>query len=274
MSINSLDAGDVNNDGFVDLVVTNNNQIVSIDKIHLYTFSGEIPDSSQPAWTSASYNHLSGIILYDVNRDNKLDLIYGGWWEPIYIQPGNGNDFDNMVYTSTTKPVTEAFQVINLGREEMETKTDTIIITRDNIAMVYLSKQIVENLIQVNKNGLPVEYENYCAVPNKNWISFTDRLFFGDIIIIEFEYSDYGDLIVSNWENNNGDYIFYNNYSSGVSVNHITFDKSFSLYPNPAKDQLRILFKEDYCVITPPPSIYNSLFTVTISTTFFSSLLT
>ena len=105
MSVNSLDVGDVNNDGYIDLVFTNNNQVVNIDQIHLYTFSGEIPDSGLPAWTSESFRYASGIILYDLNRDENLDLIHGGWWESIYIQPGNGFDFDDIAYTSAIKPV-------------------------------------------------------------------------------------------------------------------------------------------------------------------------
>jgi hypothetical protein len=243
--INSLDFGFVGLDKTPGVVMTGNNQLGGDGRVRLYDFEEGVPPSSNASWTSPPFGYGSGVILSDVDVDGILDLIYGGWWLPLKIILGSETGFEaTPVYTSSTSSVVEAIQIADLDRDAIEVTSETFNITESEMSVIYLEKQLVENILSIQFNGEPLSHSFYTYVPNKNWISFKDNLKTGDEVIVEYEYSNDGDMVITNWDSGKGNYIFYN--SPQTSVSPVTNSHNNDLYlhvaPNPSNGLISVSF--------------------------------
>lgn len=234
--INSLDIGVTGNNVFPSLVMTGNDQLGGDGKVRLYTFETGVPLSSPASWTSNPFGYGSGILLAEINGDSYTDLIYGGWWLPVNIALGDAAGFEmNPSYTSSTTSVVEAILMSDLDRDDILIATETITIDTDGISAIYLEEQIVEQLLSVQINGLPVSQSFYCWVPGKSWVSFKDGLRSTDVVVAKYEYSDDNDMVITNWDGSKGNYIFYNDPTiPGTKEIAVSPGISLKVRPNPS----------------------------------------
>lgn len=232
---NSLDIGFFGENNFPGFVTTGNNQLGGDGKVRFYDFPSGVPANSAASWISPSVGYGSGVILADVTSDGNLDLIYGGWWLPMRIIRGTGTSFENAVaYTSSTNSVVEAIQLADLGRESVYTTEEKISGRPDQSNAIRLQHQLVENILDIYKNGELLPATHYCYVPNKNWISFTQKLIPKDEITVVYEISHDPDIVITNWDSQKGNYIFYNtNIPTGIPQ-PVASEFSVEIYPNPA----------------------------------------
>ena len=240
---NSIDIGFFGEEKIPGFVTTGNNQLGGDGKVRFYDFSTGVPANSAASWLSPAFGYGSGVMLADVTRDGNPDLIYGGWWLPIKIIPGTGYSFEaEPVYTSSTASVVETIQLADLGREAVVTMYDTITGLSSPSKTIRLRPQLVENILAVYKNGIELSHQQYCFVPNKNWISLSDPANDWDVFIVKYETSADPDMVITNWDSSKGNYIFYNtNISTFVFENNPPIENTFSLNPNPAKDFVNIV---------------------------------
>ena len=238
---NSIDIGFFGEEAVPGFVATGNDQLGGDGKIRFYDFPEGIPANSTASWTSPPIDYGSGVFLADVTRDGNLDLIYGGWWQPMEIIPGTGSSFENNpAYTSSTSSVVEAIQLADLGREAVVPMLDTITGIPEGSHAIRIDAQIVENIIGVYLNDLLLNYNTVCFVPNKNWISFSFPVSPQDEIIVEYEASADPDIVITNWDGSKGNYIFYNtNISTGIAAS-LQHQPEMSVSPNPAQDFISI----------------------------------
>ncbi len=238
--VNSLDIGAIDNNGFPDVIFSNNNQIGGDGKMKAYLFDNEtLPSSSAAAWESPLWNYQSGVYLYDLNQDNQLDLITGGWWEPIKIVYGTAAGFnDTTVYISGNESVVEAILFSDLGKERTIQISDTIVVNQDSASIFYTSKKPIEHLQTVYHNSTLMAFQEYCFVPGKNWISTNINIPKNDTIILHYTYSPYADMVVSNWDVEN--FIFYNQMDDTVGINQPEIVQAIDIYPNPADNYVTI----------------------------------
>ncbi len=242
--INSVDFGFVGTSKLSGIVMTGNSQLGGDGKVRLYDFSDVIPPTSSASWTSNFFGYGSGILLSDVNVDGILDLIYGGWWLPVKIALGQTFGFElDPSYTSNTNSVVEAIQIADLDRDGIETNSETITIAEEK-SVVYLEKQLTENILSVQINGEDISTAFFCYVPNKNWVSFKDNLKPGDEVTIDYEFSHDGDMVITNWDSGKGNYIFYNDPQTNVLPDQHQTKAQFilNIYPNPVGDKLTITY--------------------------------
>ena len=195
------------------------------------------------SWLSNSVGYGSGVLMADVTRDDTLDLIYGGWWKPMEILIGNGDNFNTTpVYTSSMSSVVETIQMADLGKENLVWTTDDFIL-QGGRSFIYLDNQIVDQILEVYRNGVLMNPEDYTYVPNKNWISFGDDFVAGDLISVNYYYCYDGDIVISNWDSGKGNFIYYNtNQPTGMGEE----DWSLSIvevYPNPFRNMLAVRYQ-------------------------------
>ena len=114
----------------------------------------------------------------------------------------------NPSYTSTTGSVVETIQMADLDRDGIDTQTDSFFPMEGIGSVIYLRKQLVENILSVKINGVLLHDSLFCFVPNKNWISFRNDIQAGDQLQVEYEFSDDTDIVISNWDAGVGNYIF------------------------------------------------------------------
>jgi hypothetical protein len=243
---NSVDIGYFGEDGFPGFVTTGNNQLGGDGKVRFYDFPDGVPANTSASWISPPVGYGSGVFLADVTRDGNLDLIYGGWWLPMRIIRGTGTSFQNTVaFTSGTSSVVEAIQLADLDREAVYTTMETITGRPDQSNAIRLQRQIVENILDITKNGAALQPEEYCFVPNKNWITFTEKLIPTDEITVVYEVSDDPDIVITNWDSQKGNYIFYNtNIPTGAQFTEAV-SGSINIHPNPAGDYVSIILEDN-----------------------------
>jgi hypothetical protein len=240
--INSVDFGFIGEFKHPGFVMTGNSQLGGDGKVRLYTFPNAVPATSSANWTSNPFGYGSGILLSDVDLDGLPDLIYGGWWLPVNIHLAQNSVFDiNPEYTSATNSVVEAIQIADLDRDEIISATQTFNISGNDISILFLEKQMVENILSVQINGYEINPAFYCFVPNKNWISIKDNLRNGDVVSIEYEYSNDGDMVITNWDGSKGNYIFYYDAATKIATSWDDNNRiDISISPNPAHNDFAV----------------------------------
>ncbi len=234
MQANSLFVGDVNNDGYVDLAISDNNQLGGTGRFKLYkNLAGTI--ETTPFWTSAFSGYGSGITLADIDNDGDLDLITGGWWNPLRIYTNAGGAFTpNPQYTSSTNSVVEAIVCGDMDNDRLDTLTYQTVVTGGK-RVLYLPRIHVQRLLNVLVNGIPDSLGRYCYDLENGWISFGPHLQNGSTVTIMYVASRDLDLGISNWDSNKGNYVFKSDYSLDV-INAPDISSGPLLienYPNP-----------------------------------------
>lgn len=235
---NTLDIG-YSNDSKPYVVLTNNNQMGGNGINMMYSFDVPIPVNSSAVWQSEQFKYSSGMTLADVNKDDTLDLIFGGWWGPMRIALGNRNGFNlSSDYTSNTKSVVEEIVTADLANDNLLIEIDTIEIQNNYAKCIYLSKQKIQSISSITLNGVLVQSNDYAWILGRNWISFADSLKQNDILIVEYMHTLSPDIVITNWDTSKGNYIFYNNSSSSIAENKDMI--AFNIYPNPTSSQITI----------------------------------
>jgi len=93
-----------------------------------------------------------------------------------------------------------------------------------------------------------ISFNNFAYVPGKNWVSLAQTLSNGDTVDIRYNYCLNGDIVITNWDGDEGNYIFYNtNTPTGIgsNANHSSLSSVIDLYPNPAKDHIIVKLKTE-----------------------------
>ncbi len=242
--MNSLDIGRIGQQEGMGIVFSGNNQLGGDGKIKLYTFTDEVPPESSAVWSSTQAGYWSGILLHDVDLDEINDLIYGGWWLPINIHPGNEENFTPVPsFTTQTSSVVEAIQIADLNKDGMEEQLEKFGIYEQSHSVFYLSHPI-ESVLNVNISDAAIGPEYYCYVPGKSWVSVNSEYIVpGDTVFIRYQYSRKGDMVVTNWDSSKGNYIFYNDTIITFAPDEIQTNFDFSLFPNPASGYVTVTLK-------------------------------
>jgi hypothetical protein len=221
--------------------------------VRRYDFGESVPATSSANWYSNSFGYGSGIVAFDIDLSGTQDLIYGGWWLPVKVALGLGidNGYElNTSYTSATSSVVETIQLADLDKVDIVELMFSFTIAGEfigkNIAMTGLDCHM-EGIKSISVNGQPLGPQSYKTVPGKPWIIFSNRFVEGDYISVEYYQSIRPDMVVTNWDSNKGDYIFYNTESSVGIKGHEGLEAGrqgvVKIHPVPARDLVRVSYQ-------------------------------
>jgi len=240
---NSLSVNDINSDGYLDLAVSDNNQLGGSGKMKVYiNNSGTL--SSTPSWTSRNSGYMSGICLADLTNDNYPELLCGGWWMKCWIyQNNNGILPVDSQWASNTSSVVEAIFCGDFDNDGVFQKSDEF--TSNGIkTLYYVNKKPVHKLLEVKYGSNIIPLTDYCYEPENGWVSLKNPPSNGVIISVRYLVSNDLDIAVTNWDNNKGNYIFKNlivdikKTITGIPVKFILEQN----YPNPFNPHTKIKY--------------------------------
>jgi hypothetical protein len=239
---NSLFTDDINNDGYIDLAVSDNNQLGGSGKFKIYmNNSGTI--TAIPSWTSRNSGYMSGICIANLTNDTYPELLCGGWWMKCWIyQNNNGSYPADSQWASNTSSVVEAIICGDFDNDGVFLKTDQFT-SNGTKKLYYVSKRPIHKLIEVRYGSTIVPVTDYCYDSENGWLSLKNPPSNGVIVSVKYNVSNDLDIAVTNWDNTKGNYVFKNNIVTGFQNTGKRIPIEFYLkqnYPNPFNPQTNI----------------------------------
>ncbi len=205
---NSLSVGDVNNDGFIDLAISDNNQLGGQGRFKIYLNNNGTLETT-PFWTSSFSGYGSGIFLHDLNADGYDDLITGGWWQPMRIYMNNNGSFNSAPqYTSSTGSVIEAIVVGDIDRDG--NVASDFVFPNSGVKLFYIPNTPVQAINYILFDNDTVSFTDYCYDLETGWISFSSIPGTVNNVKINAVTSNNQDIGITNWDSSLGNYLFYN----------------------------------------------------------------
>lgn len=241
---NSLFINDVDNDGWLDLAISDNDQMGGSGKFKIYKNNSGTMNST-PYWTSNFSGYGSGINLCDINNDNYCDLICGAWWTACYIYVNSAGTFSpTPQWTSATNSVVETIVAADYDHDGFDTLNTEF--TGNGVKkLFYLPKNPVQKLLSVIFGNDTIPLNQFCFDLENGWVSFGTPPPNGTNITIKAIHTHDPDFAVSNWDNNIGNYLFKNSivtFASNLSQEIQTDFKLLQNYPNPFNPLTKIEF--------------------------------
>ena len=169
---NSIDIGDVNADGHIDVLISDNDQQGGLGVVSLYC-----GPSFDRCWRSGEPSRMeSAVSLHDVDLDGDLDVLTGAWWGEARLYKQQDGQIASFADWSSghVDRVMEVFAWIDVDA----------------------SHRIVEQRVVEGLTLVPVGAVVYGDVQR-----MSDRyIYAGQSTEIELEYSTAPELLITDWE--------------------------------------------------------------------------
>lgn len=247
---NSLTIAELDGNGFLDLIISDNDQLGGQGKYKAYFFNAPPSGQSTPGWLSNTGGYGSAVFAEDLNLDQQPDLLTGRWWGQVELYLGTPGSLTAIpVWASSTTSVLEAFELRDVDQDGRMVRRDTVNVSLDSIHVVYLRHTGVETINSLTLNGQPLfAGTDYCTVPGRQWLSLKSPLLSGNQLIVVYTISVDRDLAATNWDSSIGNYLFYNqtNPPVGITAQPASTPGKFELfqnYPNPFNPATNLGFR-------------------------------
>ncbi|MCU0406909.1 MAG: T9SS type A sorting domain-containing protein [Ignavibacteriaceae bacterium] len=229
---NSLFVCDVNNDGYLDgrfKIYLNNNGTLN----------------TTPFWTSTFSGYGSGINLTDIDNDNDVDLITGGWWQPVRIYLNSSGTFTAAPqYTSTSTSVVEVIVMGDVDNDAIEDVQENFV--SDGLKkLFYLPRTPLQKLSRVIVETDTLQFNQYCYDLENGWVMLAVQPDSGANILVEASVSWDIDMGITNWDQNKGNYLYLNTLNPVFVNTEENLPEGFVLYqnyPNPFNPSTTLSF--------------------------------
>lgn len=204
-----LTAGDVSHDHILDLFATDNTQLGGDGLFKQYSGTPDGLFETRHSWSFYG-GYGSAVALADVNGDNMLDLATGAWWDHTNIFFNQGFGFiENPSWTSDATSVVEKIIFGDVGPTLSHEQTFIDHFHSDhNIRLCYLSHQPIQGIQKVIVDDVTLDPSKYTYSLEHGWL--TIGISDAKSIEVVYKYSRSLDMLVSNWDSDIGNYLYYN----------------------------------------------------------------
>lgn len=231
--------GDIDLDNDPDMVCANNAQTGGQSYCELYLNNGTTLETT-PVWTSQSLSYYSCVSLGDVDRDGDLDLAAGGWWESVKV-------FENTGGTLPQTPTWEwqpgnPYQLVceHISFGDVDNTVQAQVVSEAHIVdslhrVFYLANRWIRSIDTVRTASHTFDRDEFCFSYTDGWVSLGNVVTAAETVWVDYSYSFDLDLVVTNWSENPGNFLFYNRYDSGTEE-HIVVQTNTQVHiPTPTR---------------------------------------
>ncbi len=202
-------AGDVTGDGRPDLLIADNNQISGgSGRFRQYNGLAIGMFSPTAAWTYQE-GYCSAVALVDVNCDGLLDLATGAWWDYTRIFLNTGSGFGSThSWRSTPTSVIEKICFGDIDKNGLRPVVHVFAPVPAGRRLFHLPHQVIQEVTAVIADGQPLAPSQYFAKHDLGWL--TVGVDVTSFLQVEYTVSSKLDMAITNWDNNKGNYVYYN----------------------------------------------------------------
>lgn len=239
---NTITSGDVDRDGWIDIAVADNNQLGGTGKFKLYrNNAGSI--ATTPTWQSNWGGYGSHVSFIDIDEDGDLDLSTGAWWGPVRIYENVGGALGAApAYVSSTGSVIENEVWEDFDNDAIQYGLSAVWVGDGARRLFHLPTRPVRLLLSASVDDIPIDPHDIYLDRDDGWIVLPSTPALGARIRATFASSSDVDLLLSNWDATEGEYLFRNTRNpSDVAQGALPqLGLRLRAYPNPADGPIRI----------------------------------
>jgi hypothetical protein len=214
---NQLTFGDVDGDGWRDMVVSDN----LLGRVELYRNVGGTLQADY-SW-SAPVRYASCVKLADVDADGDLDLAAGGWWSPIQVFENVAGEFGASpgwwYYPGLLALVCEQAVWGDADNDGLRFVAAERYDGDSARKLWYLAHAPLHAFAYARVDGRTLELDEYCYHPEEAWVSLARAPRAGTANVeFGYVYSTDLELVVTNWDEPGGNYLFDNTRGRAVEI--------------------------------------------------------
>jgi len=205
---NSITFADVDGDGRIDLVTSDNSQLSGRGTFRVYRNLGAT-FTATPWWESLRFHngYTSAARLLDFDRDGDADLVGGGWWTQTAWYPNaNGVLPTSPSWETTGTSVVESIFFADVNRDGLRTVRGESKTVGGGRKLFAFARGPVEALLQITADGTPLKPGQFAFHRTGGWVSLQAAPTMS--LALDYVYSEAPDLGISNWDSDKGNYLF------------------------------------------------------------------
>ena len=245
--------GDIDNDGDFDMVCANNAQTGGTSNCELYLNNG-VNLETQPAWTSQNLNYYSCVALGDVDRDDDLDLAAGGWWETVKVFENENGSLPAAPTWQWGPPNIYNLVCENISFGDVDNTQPASVTNEPHCVdsarrVFYLNNRWLKGILQIRDDDGPLNRQEYCFSYADGWVSVASMYSLAEPLWVDYSYSEDLDLIVTNWHESRGNFLFLNDYST--STQEIVWNRAPDMieFPNPNQGRFTVKINTEHTML-------------------------
>ncbi|MBU0640932.1 MAG: VCBS repeat-containing protein [Planctomycetes bacterium] len=199
-------AADIDDDGDLDLFITDNTQLGGTGRFRQYAGS---PGGFASTYSWSYYEgYGSAVALADVDGDMDLDLATGGWWENTRLFLNTGSALPATPdWNSGGTSVVEKICFGDIDKNSL--RTVTYATPGDGSRkLFYLPHQPIQEYVAVCMDGFCLFPDQYTFSQEHGWVTVANAP--NIELHVEYTVSTRLDMAITNWDDNVGNFVYYN----------------------------------------------------------------